>query len=178
MRDAIRRFDAQVSGHVEKWPTGLKSFFLFITALGDPLMTVGISIVIVIWGVVQHNVRLAVAGSMVWWTLAIGAVIKMVIGRERPPTEYAANMLIQTFSFPSGHTSGATIAYGLLAYIAWHTLPQPWSYAVVGLMAVLIVLVGVSRVYLGAHFASDVVAGWLLGLLMLFVVIYIIKPFA
>ena len=156
----------------------LKPFFLFITGLGDPLFTVSIGAIVVIWGVLQHNLRLATAGGMVWLTLAIGSTIKMAIGRARPLTEYAASMHIKTFSFPSGHSSGATIAYGLLAYLTWHYLPQPWNYIVTALLIALVVLIGVSRIYLGAHFPSDVVAGWMLGVLMLLIVIYVIKPLA
>lgn len=178
MRTWIRRFDSSVTDSITSWSASLKSFFLFVTALGDPLLTVTIGLVVVIWGVSQSNVRLALAGATVWLTLGLGSLLKMFFARVRPETDYAANMLIQTFSFPSGHTSGATIAYGLLAYFAWHLLPHPWGYVVTALLIGLIVLVGISRVYLGAHYPSDVVAGWLLGSIALIIVIFVIKPLA
>ena len=178
MRDVIHRFDTGVTNYIAAWPIALKSFFLFITAIGDPLFTVSIGAIVVIWGVMQHNVRLTLAGSLVWVTLMFGFVIKLLTARARPLTEYAASMHIKTFSFPSGHTSGSTIAYGLLAYLAWHMLPQPWNYIATVLLVALIIIVGVSRVYLGAHFPSDVVAGWILGLIVLLVVIYAVRPLA
>lgn len=178
MRTWIHRFDSSVTSSVAAWPAALKPFFLFITALGDPLLTVGIGLVVVIAGAIQSNFRLALAGAAVWFTLGAGTLLKMLFARARPETDYVANMLIQTFSFPSGHTSGATVAYGLLAYLAWQQLPQPWGYVVAALLVCLVILVGISRVYLGAHFPSDVVAGWLLGSVVLLIVIYVIRPLA
>lgn len=178
MRTWIHRFDTSFTTSITSWPLSLKPFFLFITALGDPLLTVGIGIAVVAWGVVQDNTRLALAGAMIWLTLGLGSLLKVLFARVRPETDYVANMLVQTFSFPSGHASGATIAYGLLAYLAWNLLPQPWSYVAVAAAVALIVLVGISRIYLGAHFPSDVVAGWLLGIAVLLIVIFVIKPLA
>lgn len=178
MRTLIRRFDTDVTSTIASWPISLKPFFLGVTALGDPIVTIGIGLAVAIYGFYLASVRLALAGITVWLTLGIGAILKILFGRERPITEYAANMHIQTLSFPSGHASGATIAYGLLAYFAWHLLPQPWNYIVVGCLVTVIILVGVSRVYLGAHFPSDVVAGWMLGLVALLVVIFFIRPLA
>ncbi len=68
------------------------------------------------------------------------------------------------------------ITYGLLAYIAIKLLPQPWGIVVATLCGLLIALIGISRVYLGAHFPSDVLAGWALGAAALFVIIFVIRP--
>lgn len=170
----VKSFDAAITNHIASWSANLKPFFVGITTLGDPYVVVGIGLVVATYGLFQTNARLAIAGITVWVTLAAGAVLKMIFERARPLTEYAAQT--QTFSFPSGHTTGATIAYGLLAYLAWHILPQPWNYIVVGLLILLIILVGISRVYLGAHFPSDVVAGWALGIVGVLIIALIIKP--
>lgn len=129
-------------------------------------------------GLWLSNFRLALSGAIIWLTLGIGFLIKLSIGRARPLTEYAANLRVDTFSFPSGHTSGATIAYGLLAYLAWQLLPQPFGYIVAAMFGILIIAIGVSRIYLGAHFPSDVIAGWLLGAAALCVIIFIVRPLA
>ena len=129
-------------------------------------------------GLWLSNFRLALSGAIIWLTLGIGFLIKLLIGRARPLTEYAANLRVDTFSFPSGHTSGATIAYGLLAYLAWQLLPQPFGYIVAAMFGILIIAIGVSRIYLGAHFPSDVIAGWLLGAAALCVIIFIVRPLA
>lgn len=169
-------FDTTVTRAIATWPETWRSFFFFATHLGDPLVTIGIGIAIAGVGLWQGSMRLVFAGSSIWVTLAVGAILKLLFGRARPLTEYAANLRVDTFSFPSGHSSGSMIAYGLLAYLAWQLLPQPWGYVVAGICALIIIAVGVSRIYLGAHFPSDVIAGWALGLLALCIVILIIKP--
>lgn len=178
MRPFIHRFDTSINSIVSSWPISLKPFFLGMTMLGDPIVTIGIGLIVAVYGYFQANIRLVLAGATIWITLVLGAILKLLFGRERPLTDYAANMHFPTLSFPSGHASGATIAYGLLAYMAWHLLPEPWNYIVVLLLVGLIILIGLSRVYLGAHFPSDVVAGWGLGILGLLVIILIIRPFA
>ncbi len=169
-------FDATVTRVIAGWPESWRSFFVLATHLGDPIVTISIGLAIAIVGYVQSHVRLMIAGATIWVTLGAGSLLKLMFGRERPLTEYAANLRIDTFSFPSGHSSGAMVAYGLLAYLAWHALPQPWGYIVAVLCALVIIIVGISRVYLGAHFPSDVVAGWLLGCVGLLIIIYVVRP--
>jgi len=176
MRSLLHRFDTSLTGFVTSWPAGLEAFFVVVTTLGLPAVTLTIGGVVALFGVVQTNLRLAFSGLLVWLTLGIGTGIKLLTDRERPLTEYAAPL--QSHSFPSGHTTGSTIAYGLLAYLAWQLLPQPWNYIVTILLVAIILLIGISRVYLGAHFPSDVVAGWLLGSIALCIIIFIIKPLA
>lgn len=178
MRALLHSFDTTITGFIIRLPAGLRSFFIMVTTLGSPIVTLGIGAVVAVWGMYSANLRLVISGGIVWLTLGLGSIIKLLIGRERPATDYAASMVFDTMSFPSGHSSGAAVAYGLLAYIAWHILPQPWGYIVASIFILLILLIGVSRIYLGAHFPSDVLAGWLLGAAGLCAIIFIVKPFA
>lgn len=176
MKSWIHRFDSTIMNGIVNWSVSLKPFFLAITTLGDPIVTVGIGIVVAIYGYFQTNMRLVISAALIWIALGLGAILKLLFGRDRPDTEYANNMYITTNSFPSGHASGAMIAYGLLAYVAWHLLPQPWGCIAVVLLGVLITLIGLSRIYLGAHFPSDVIAGWTLGGIALLVILFVIRP--
>lgn len=178
MKEYIRQFDSYATRVVTSWPESWRGFFALVTNLGDPVVTIGIGVVIAVLGFWQTQLRLVLAGAGIWLTLAVGSLLKLSFGRERPLTEYAANLRIDTFSFPSGHTSGATVAYGLLAYLAWQLLPQPWGYVVAALCVLVIIAVGVSRVYLGAHFPSDVVAGWVLGVVGLLIIVFVVRPLA
>lgn len=89
--------------------------------------------------------------------------LKRLFERARPDD----NPLITVggFSFPSGHSMGAMAIYGMLIYAVWHTA---WSFrrkaAFTAALSCLILLVGISRIYLGVHFASDVLAGFGAGL--------------
>ena len=98
----------------------------------------------------------------------LAAVLKLVIHRPRPP--YAAEFLQHySWSFPSGHAMGSLIGYGMLAYVLallWiHRRSAQISMALVA--ALLIVAIGLSRLYLGVHYFSDVVGGYAAGVLWL-----------
>jgi undecaprenyl-diphosphatase len=97
------------------------------------------------------------------------SLLKILFRRLRPATDYAATL--KGFSFPSGHASHALAIYGLLAYAAWVFLPQPWGKIVSGLLALLVLLIGVSRVYLGAHFPTDVLGAWIISGIVLLAII-------
>ena len=95
-------------------------------------------------------------------------VLKLVIRRPRPPS---AAVFLQHFSwsFPSGHAMGSLIGYGMLAYVLgvfWIHRRSAQVSVVLG-AALLIVAIGLSRLYLGVHYFSDVVGGYAAGLLWL-----------
>jgi undecaprenyl-diphosphatase len=148
---------------------------LFLTFLGQPLITIGISTLIIGLGYGKNLPTLTMAGIVALGTIILGSLLKLILRRDRPLTEYVERMFIDTFSFPSGHAAGTVPTFGLLAYLAW-TLHQPWSLPVVILIAIITFLIGVSRVYLGAHYASDVLGGWLVGGSGLLVIIFIVQP--
>ena len=96
---------------------------------------------------------LAVAGGM-----AINAALKGVFERARPHMDDPL-VLLHTFSFPSGHTAVATVFHGVLAAWLWYHLEGLVARTAVIFAAVaMVALVAFSRVYLGAHYPSDVVA--------------------
>jgi membrane-associated phospholipid phosphatase len=98
----------------------------------------------------------------------LNTVLKLVVHRPRPP--YAAGFLHHaSWSFPSGHAMGSLIGYGMLAYavtLLWiHRRSAQLSVVLVA--ALLIVAIGLSRLYLGVHYFSDVVGGYAAGVLWL-----------
>lgn len=107
----------------------------------------------------RHWRRVALLVLCVGGGLALNDFAKHVMQRARPVFD-APHLTLQTYSFPSGHAAGSTLLYGLLL-VGWFTLtPRPWFRAA-GTVAViaLVGLVALSRVYLGVHFVSDVLAG-------------------
>ncbi len=179
MKANLHRFDQSLTQWVAStFGQAARPFFEFMTMLGDPIAITVVTIAVIGSGLYASNFRIAVSGAIIPLTLIVGALLKLLFERARPVTEYAMNMKLQTFSFPSGHSSGSMIAYGLLAYIAYVKLPEPWNYIVCVVLALIPIFVGLSRVYLGAHFPSDVLAGWVLGLIALCLVIFVVRPFA
>jgi undecaprenyl-diphosphatase len=95
------------------------------------------------------------------------AALKLLVARPRPPLE-DARIVEAGFSFPSGHATVAATFYGTLAYFLIRRVSSDRLKALIGVAAALIVLaIGVSRVYLGVHYPTDVLAGWALGIFWL-----------
>jgi undecaprenyl-diphosphatase len=96
---------------------------------------------------------------------------KTLVARPRPPLEDAR--IVQTgFSFPSGHAALAATFYGTAAYLLARAARRGTLKVLVGSSAALLVVgIGVSRIYLGAHFPTDVLAGWTLGVFWLAVIV-------
>ncbi|MCV7377246.1 phosphatidic acid phosphatase [Mycobacterium alsense] len=90
---------------------------------------------------------------------------KALVGRERPPLPYAA-VAADGYSFPSGHATGTAAILVVAAWMVTRWLVSPWVGRVI-VWSVAIgsaLVIGYSRIYLGVHYVSDVLAGWLLGL--------------
>lgn len=91
--------------------------------------------------------------------MAVNVLMKLAFARARPVFEQPL-VTLDTFSFPSGHSSGAALFYGFLACLLVRHATSAGKRAAVGIAAVLMVAaVGFSRIYLGAHYLTDVLAG-------------------
>lgn len=88
----------------------------------------------------------------------LNTVMKLAFHRERPDSPLVG-MSFHSFSFPSGHVAGATLFYGFLAvYASTHLAHREGRTAAVGAAVAMVVLVALSRMYVGAHYLSDVLA--------------------
>jgi undecaprenyl-diphosphatase len=107
-------------------------------------------------------------GLALVWVLAIAGngilneTLKRLIGRVRP-LDPEGSILVQGLSFPSGHSSGAVVAYGMLVYLVLRLQPKAWHLPVLVAALALSLTVGISRVVVRVHFASDVAAGFASG---------------
>jgi membrane-associated phospholipid phosphatase len=153
-------------------PAGMRAF-LAITNVGSPVvMGVLATIGVVVTFLRRHHLLAYTWAAAAGGGAILDGILKYTIHRTRP--RYALALLHGTsFSFPSGHAMGSMIGYGFLAYatvltgkrIGWH------KRMIFSLAALLTLLIGVSRVYIGVHFPSDVLGGWAAGLAWLAVCI-------
>jgi membrane-associated phospholipid phosphatase len=141
----------------------LMSAFLWITALGSSPSVV--SAVIIATGFLWSQRRSYVIAPL--WVTCLGAVAstsigKLLIGRHRPPTGLDVTMM--TSSFPSGHTTVSLAVYGFIAYAIARNLPNGRErFEVAYWTAILILFIGFSRIFIGVHYLTDVVGGFLVG---------------
>lgn len=102
-------------------------------------------------------------------------IVKSIIRRQRPVD---INLIIENgFSFPSGHSMVSFAFYGfIIYYIYCSNLSKTWKIFIISLLSLLILTIGLSRIYLGVHYASDVIGGFILALVYLIIFIkYIYK---
>lgn len=175
MRDAVHTFDRVVGGWVSALPSWLKWPMEFFTLIGQPPFTVGAAMLVLGYGLALNKDIYEDAGLLAIATIAITSILKFILRRHRPRNAYADNMWIKTFSFPSGHAAGALVSYLMLALIVSNRWPEftvaAWTIAVISCL-----LIAISRVYLGAHYASDIIGGWIVGGLGLLAIIVTIRP--
>lgn len=172
----INQFDSIAGSYVTRWPVWLHPIMMAATIVGLPVVVVGVALAgtIVAWKHAQSKIALALLVGVAG--LGVNTILKYGIHRIRPDTPFALAMKIKSYSFPSGHAFGSVAVYGLLAYLALRYLPSPWNGLIMMALVGLITIIGLSRVYLGAHYPTDVLGGWMLGLITLALIINFIKP--
>ncbi len=139
----------------------LTPFMTSVTELAAPLALVTVWVVAAAFAPGRRPgiaMALNLAGAV-----AINQVLKFLIHRPRPE---GFRLIDETgYSFPSGHSMVAMAFYGFLVYLIWHyekDYVKRWIWCCC--LSLTIVGIGVSRVYLGVHYASDVLAGFLISL--------------
>lgn len=138
---------------------GLTKFFLLVTYVHGLAPICAITLVLASALAWQRNwYWLLCVGLVVPGGLVLNSLLKQVYQRARPSFDDPL-VTLTTFSFPSGHTAGAVLFYGMSAAVVISRLKSRGARAACILVAVLLVaLVGFSRMYLGVHYLSDVVA--------------------
>ncbi|MBC7708135.1 phosphatase PAP2 family protein [Polaromonas sp.] len=176
MHPYLTRFDRELALIVSKLPDAVRPLMLTASFIGQPIIVIATAIAIGLGGVIRGSRPLVYASVGTLVAFGGNTTIKHIVHRARPETLYVGGMRIHSYSFPSGHAFGSTVVFGLLAYLAYQHLSHPWHVITTAAIVILIVTIGISRVYLGAHFPSDVIAGWLLGSLSLFLIIKFLHP--
>ena len=149
----------------ERYPA-LTAIMQVFTALGS---TVGLTILTAICAVLLfmqgHRVRALVLTATMVGSSLLTVVLKELFGRSRPSTDTLLGPSASTASFPSGHSFNTAVFAGLLAGMVLMSTASI-LYRLLAIMAAVgaTLMVGASRVYLGYHWMTDVLAGWSLGL--------------
>lgn len=159
---AVARFDANVVRELqgEVSVRELEDDVFAVTDLAGSPMLLATIIVAGTLLLVQRWRAALVLVITVALTKAVVAIAKELIERDRPETAFEE---YGTFSFPSGHAASAAALYMTLAVLLAREHSRAVRILVVGVGAVVTFAVGATRVLIGAHFPTDVLAGWLVG---------------
>ncbi len=176
-------FIIQIDNQIENFLYNLRtdiltSFFYFITLFAEPVTTffASIAISIYIW---LHKNRIFL--FIFWFSMTFGLGLtylgKLFFQKSRP--DLAIRLVIEnSYTFPSAHASVVVLLYGFITYLIFRTT----RYFTVKLLTILsfvalVILVDLSRLYLGVHYLSDVIAGNIIALLVLVLSISIAEFF-
>ncbi len=136
----------------------------WITELGSTAAVTIVAVLTFMIGVLIGPWRHGLAGAVTIGLASVGnQLLKATVARARP--DLLEPIVVEHgFSFPSGHSALGMVAYGVLAVLVMRSrLPLAARRAAVAALAILVLLIGLSRVWLGVHYPTDVLAGWTAG---------------
>lgn len=163
--DILATYDTAITDYVISYRSpSLTNYFKFMTNVGDAygyLIVLGIFLLLSLlvfkrWKyVVQATLVLALA-------TVSNMILKRFIDRARPGIEHLVS--VETLSYPSGHAMSAMAFYGFLIFLVTKfNIQKAIKYALITILILLILSIGISRIYLGVHYPSDIAGGFIAG---------------
>lgn len=171
LEEESNHLDLTVLRMFQKWhhPV-LNRFMVSITHLGDPIWL--FCLVLIITGILIWRQKKLIVFTFIILTtggVVLNFLLKTVFSRDRPNLDY---YLIEAdyYSFPSGHAMVSLICYGFLGYLLI-IYYRRWQTFIISTTTLLILAIGLSRLYLGVHWLTDVLAGYAAGIVWVLVCI-------
>jgi undecaprenyl-diphosphatase len=163
---AFTRFDSMLAArlheHAQENPATV-AMFRPVTALGSERVLVAFAIGVALVLSLRGHRPMSRAWLLVFCGGFLHQALKAIFQRGRPVFEDPF-IVEASWSFPSGHAMASLIGYGLFAYLLWLAVPRGWTrVAIIASIALMVLAIGFSRLYLGAHYFSDVLAGYAAG---------------
>ncbi|MEH2065516.1 MAG: phosphatase PAP2 family protein [Nostoc sp.] len=152
----------------------LDHLMLFITNLGNPstvVIVAGVNVLLLWWRRYREEAKVFVLACLGGLMLNTG--LKLFFSKPRPELWHQL-ISEKSFSFPSGHALGSMVLYGFIAYELATHYPH-FAKFIYSLIVILIAAIGISRLYLGVHWPTDIIAGYGVGFLWLMICITMLK---
>ncbi|MBC6314988.1 phosphatase PAP2 family protein [Listeria grandensis] len=167
----VAKFDLNWIGRIQTNVSASKTNLIdSLTMIGsaETAIILTIIVVVILFFLRKFVVGLWFGGTVLVCAILLNAVLKHIFERPRPNFN---RLIAETgFSFPSGHATGTTIFYGLAAMFLIFTVKQMWAKIVIGVVGLgWIFFIMYSRVYLGVHYPTDVLGGFLFGIASIFI---------
>jgi len=147
-------------------PMGLNAAMMFFTHLGDQIvLRIAVVVCVCLFAAGRQFLPAALVIIAFFAGHLLSNNVKLFVQRERPFPVHAFSERPKSQSFPSGHALESTAIYVTVALLAaWHGVRARLRWAIVAGSLVFVFLIGFSRVYVGHHYATDVIGGWAGGL--------------
>lgn len=173
LRNNIAFVDDTIYNYIKRFHTdNLINVFKIISNLASPIVLI---LITVLTAFIKDKKYFRVIAINLIIVTILNQFLKIVFSRPRP-----FDMIIKEvgYSFPSGHSMASMAFYGLFAYLIYKNVNNKWAkWICILLIFIIIFLIGLSRIYLRVHYASDVIAGFCLSLsyLIIFISMYASK---
>ncbi|MCM3673706.1 phosphatase PAP2 family protein [Peribacillus simplex] len=159
------KFDEEVISLVQGWEspllTDIMKFFTYIGSTGF-LIILSLVILFFLYRVLKHRLELVLFTAVMVGSPLLNLMVKLFFQRARPDLHRLIE--IGGYSFPSGHAMNAFSLYGILTFLLWRHITAMWARILLILFSMMMILsIGISRIYLGVHYPSDIIAGYLAG---------------
>ncbi|MEH7502590.1 phosphatase PAP2 family protein [Neobacillus drentensis] len=156
-------FDSDVIAAIQ----GLESPLLtkvmkFFTIIGSTLVVIILSLLLMffLYKVLHHRLELILFISAITGSAVLNQILKQVFHRVRP--NFHRLIDIGGYSYPSGHAMNAFTVYVIISFLLWRHIDNKWGRSLLIFFSVVMILaIGISRIYLGVHYPSDIIAGYL-----------------
>ena len=169
-------FDTRVMAFVAAHTTPLlKRIMLIITFFGSSQFLLPFYIVLVVYFIIKKNIVHALGIAIIAISsTAIMYLLKQLFKRHRPLLPVFETT--DGYSFPSGHSFSSFIFFWIMAYLLWgSSIKLVWKYAAIVSLFLSSVTIGLSRIILNVHFATDVIAAFCLGIVYILLAFWVIK---
>ena len=150
----------------------LTNIFKVISFICSPKFMIILNVLLFIFIIVKKKYKLSIIVLSSISSVIFNNLVKIIVRRERP--DYLRMVVEKSYSFPSGHTMIAVLFFGSIIYLV-NKYNLKHKRLITFSLSTFILLVGISRIYLGVHYLTDVVGGYLLGIVVLFFIIHILE---
>ena len=175
----IVQFDQRIIAFVQGLESPILTLIMkFFTYLGSfpSVMVLFIVVSYYLYIVLKHRAEFLLFGTVVVGTVVFNEILKQFFHRARPDF----HRLIEAggYSFPSGHAMSAFAFYGIVAFLLWRHISNQLGRTVLILVSIIFILmIGISRIYLGVHYPSDIVGGYFASALWLSIAIWFFQRY-
>jgi len=148
------------------------NIFKAISFICSPKFMIVLNVLLFIFIIVKKKYKLLIIVLSSISSVIINNLVKIIVKRKRP--DYLRMVMEKSYSFPSGHAMISVLFFGSIIYLVnKHNLK--YKKLITFSLSTFILLIGISRIYLGVHYLTDVVGGYLLGFIVLFLIIHLFE---